>query len=68
MIKNDEEFEQTVKKIVSNEKILSWDILDEMGYYLLTKKEIPSLQMMKLIGTLIRMLRLESIRMQDKQK
>lgn len=59
MIENNNQLEDLFNKISSDEIQLSYSVIDKIAYYLLSKKEIPSIQLMKFLSLHYRISKLE---------
>ena len=65
IIKNDVELEDLFTKLFNDEIQLSHSRIDKIAYYLLSKKEISSLQLMKFISVFYRIFKLELMKIQE---
>jgi len=66
MLENDIQFEDLINKLSNDEIPLSDSEINKIAYYLLSKKEIPSLQLMKFLGVHNRLVQLQLQRLEKK--
>jgi len=68
VIRNDGELEDLFNNLFNDEIQLSHSEIDKIAYYLLSKKEISSIQLMKFISLFYRIFKLELIKIQECKK
>ena len=66
MIENDNQLEDLFDKVFRDKIQLSFSVIDKIAYYLLSKKEIPSLQLMKFLSLHSQIFQLEIQRLDKK--
>ena len=66
MLENDSQLEDLFNKLFNNKIPLSYSVINEIAYYLLSKKEIPSLQLMKFLSLHSQIFQLEIKRIDEK--
>lgn len=66
MIENDSQLEDLFNKIFNDEISTSFSEIDKIAYYLLSKKEIPSLQLMKFLSVNKKIVQLQIQRIEEK--
>ena len=66
MLENDSQLEDLFNKLSNDEIPLSFSEIDKITYYLLSKKEIPSLQLMKFLGVHNRLVQLQIQQIEEK--
>jgi hypothetical protein len=66
MLENDSQLEDLFNKLFNDEIQMSYSVIDKIAYYLLSKKEIPSLQLMKFLSLHSRIFQLEIQRIDKK--
>ena len=66
MLESDTQLEDLFNKISRDEIPLSYSVIDKIAYYLLSKNEIPSLQLMKFLSLQYRIFKLEIQRIDEK--
>ena len=66
MLENDSQLEDLFNKLSNDEIQISYSEINKIAYYLLSKKEIPSLQLMKFLALHSRIFQLEIQRIDKK--